>query len=85
MKFWFVYIAKTSTNKYYTGITTDPKRRVVQHNAGKGALMALEQGPFEIVYVSRPFANKSQARRREIQVKDWSQEKKLKLISGRWQ
>ncbi len=45
-------------------------------------MMAIEHGPFELVYVSPPFPNKSLARKREIQVKDWSQAKKLKLISG---
>ncbi|MEX1052070.1 MAG: GIY-YIG nuclease family protein [Patescibacteria group bacterium] len=82
MKPWFLYIAKTRTKKFYTGITTDPQKRIRDHNAGKGAMMALEHGRFELVYVSAPFLNKSLARKREIQIKDWSQAKKLKLISG---
>lgn len=81
---WFLYIALTRTGKYYTGITTDPKRRIAEHNSGEGALMGIEHGPFKLVYVSPPIANKSLARKREIQVKDWSQDKKLKLIFGEW-
>lgn len=84
MSQWFVYIAKTKTGKFYTGITTNPTRRILEHNSGKGALMGIEHGPFSLVYISPPIANKSLARRREIKIKDWSQEKKLKLISGEW-
>ena len=46
--------------------------------------MAREQGPFELVYVSAQFPNKSEARKREIQVKGWTKDKKKKLISGEW-
>jgi len=45
-------------------------------------MMATEQGPFNLVYISPAIPNKSFARKREIQIKDWSQAKKLKLISG---
>lgn len=46
--------------------------------------MATDQGGFKLKYVSPPFGSKSEARSREIQVKKWSREKKLKLISGEW-
>ena len=81
---WFVYIAEARTGRYYVGITTDPKKRIGKHNNGKGSRMAKQQGPFELRYVSGPFSTKSEARKREIQVKDWSQAKKKKLISGEW-
>ncbi len=84
MSKWFLYIARTNTGRFYVGITTDPNRRITEHNSGKGAFMAIEQGPFELVYASQAFHSKSVARKREIQVKDWSQAKKLKLISGKW-
>ncbi|MBI2327473.1 GIY-YIG nuclease family protein [Candidatus Curtissbacteria bacterium] len=81
---WYVYIAKAKTGRYYTGITTSPDKRIIKHNSGKGLKFAIEQGPFELVYVSEAFPNKSEARKREIQIKGWSREKKLKLISGEW-
>jgi len=46
--------------------------------------MAKQQGPFTLVYISTQFSNKSQARKREIQLKKWSREKKEKLINGEW-
>ncbi|MBI4034003.1 MAG: GIY-YIG nuclease family protein [Candidatus Brennerbacteria bacterium] len=82
--FWYVYIAEAKTFRYYTGITTNPTARVVKHNLGKGSRMAMQQGPFRIVYVSPPFSDKSKARKREIQIKGWNRIKKEKLIRGEW-
>ena len=81
---WYVYIAKAKTGRYYTGITTNPNKRIIKHNSGKGSRFAIEQGPFDLVYISKAFPGKSEARKREIQIKGWSREKKLNLISGAW-
>jgi len=69
---WYVYIAQTKTKRYYTGITTNPERRIIVHNLGKGSQFAKEQGPLTMVYISAPFLNKSIARKREVQIKKWS-------------
>ncbi|MFQ6083820.1 MAG: GIY-YIG nuclease family protein [Candidatus Aminicenantia bacterium] len=81
---WYVYIAKSKTGKYYTGITTNPQERIIKHNKGKGSQLAKQQGPFSLLYTSHPFLNKSQARKREIQIKGWGRKKKEKLINGEW-
>ncbi len=81
---WFVYIAKTDKGIYYTGITPNPLARIEKHNNGQGSQLARQQGPFELVYISEPFANKSGARIREAQIKGWSRNKKEKLIKGEW-
>lgn len=81
---WYVYIAKAITGYYYTGITNNPESRIIKHNSGKGSQMAIQQGPFELVYVSEEFPNKSIARKREIQIKKWNRGKKEKLIKGEW-
>lgn len=82
---WFVYIAEARTGRYYTGISTDPHRRMEDHNRGKGAKLAHDQGAFAIRYVSPPFLSKFSARKREIQIKGWIREKKEKLIRGEWE
>ena len=82
--FWYVYIAKTRNGYYYTGITTNPQNRVKKHNQGKGSQMGRQQGPFMLVYKSSPVINKSQARKREAQIKGWTRQKKEKLINGEW-
>ena len=81
---WYVYIAKAKTGFYYTGITTNPGKRILKHNIGKGSLMGVQQGPFTLVYTSQPFNNKSEARLREVQIKRWSRVKKEKLIKREW-
>ena len=82
---WFVYIAKAKTDRYYVGITTNPQRRIINHNEGNGSQLARQQGPFLLRYISKPFINKSTARKREIQIKGWSRQKKEKLINGEWE
>lgn len=82
---WYVYIAQAKTGRYYTGITTDPKRRIVDHNRGKGAKFAIDQGKLTLKYISHVFATQSEARKREMQIKGWTREKKEKLIREEWQ
>lgn len=81
---WYVYIAKTRTGRYYTGITTNPSERVIKHNQGKGSQLAKQQGPFTLIYTSKSFLSKSEARKREAQIKGWNRKKKEKLICGEW-
>jgi len=79
---WYLYIARARTGRYYVGITTEPDRRIKEHNKGRGSRMAVNQGPFKLVYVSQPMLNQSEARKREIQVKGWTRQKKERLIIG---
>ncbi|MBU1726927.1 MAG: GIY-YIG nuclease family protein [Candidatus Omnitrophica bacterium] len=84
MQNWHVYIARARTDRFYTGITTDVENRIIKHNVGSGSRFAVNQGPLQVVYISKPFSSKSLARKREIQIKNWSRIKKLKLINGDW-
>ena len=81
---WYVYICQANTGRYYTGIAKNPRSRLTSHNSTHGAQFARDQGPFNLVYVSAPFSNKSEARQREVQIKGWVHTKKEKLISGEW-
>jgi putative endonuclease len=65
---WWVYIIEKSGN-FYTGITTDLDNRMRQH--GK-ATPAYIEGP-----VSR-----TEAAKRERQIKGWTRKKKLALIKN---
>jgi putative endonuclease len=76
---WFVYILySVRTGRTYTGITTDPPRRLAQHNAGKGAKATKAGRPWEIVYCERS-ENKSRALKREIEIKKLRRASKLML------
>jgi putative endonuclease len=81
---WFVYIAQARTKRYYVGISTNPTKRMLAHNSGRGAQFAIDQGPLVLVYTSSAFADKSSARMREIQIKKWTRVKKEQLIQGTW-
>lgn len=80
---WFLYIAQARTGRYYVGITTDTKRRIKDHNSGRGCRMAVNQGPFKLVYKSPRLLNQSVARKLEIKIKNWPRLKKQKLIDGK--
>lgn len=82
-KDWQVYIAQSiKTKRFYTGIAKNPKERLKNHNSGRGAKFAIDQGPLRLVYKSG-VCTKSEARKREIQIKSWRTEKKLWLINGK--
>ena len=81
---WHVYIARARTGRYYTGISPNPKKRLEDHNNDRGAKLAHDQGPFTMVYISPPFSDQKLARKREKQIKGWTQAKKEKLIRGEW-
>lgn len=83
-KYWYLYIAKAKTGRYYTGISQNPSKRLIRHNNGSGSKFAKDQGPFTLAYISPAINSYKEAIYYEIKIKDWSQIKKNKLISGEW-
>ena len=77
-KQWVVYILLCKDDTLYTGITDNLKQRVAAHNAGKGAKYTRGRCPLKVVYVEH-CADKSQALRREIQIKRLTREEKMAL------
>ncbi|HBO34583.1 MAG TPA: hypothetical protein DD636_07595 [Anaerolineaceae bacterium] len=65
---------------YYTGWTTDPLRRLKQHNAGRGARYTRMNAPSELVYVEE-VADHSAALKREAEIKHLKHPKKAALVS----
>jgi putative endonuclease len=76
---WFLYIVKGKDDSLYTGITTDLTRRVNEHNLGIGAKSLRGKLPVELVY-SEEYDSQHEARKREVAIKSWKREYKLKLI-----
>lgn len=76
---WFLYIVKSRDDSLYTGITTDLKRRVQEHNLGRGAKSLRGKLPVELVYFEE-YDAQNEARKREEAIKGWKREYKLKLI-----
>lgn len=78
---WEVYIIQATSGKLYTGITNNLDRRFADHqNGGKGARFFRFSGPKRIVF-REMHSNRSEATRREIQIKKMSRMQKLELIS----
>ena len=66
----FLYILQSlSTQRFYIGSTTDPKRRLAEHKRGQTP-STRNRGPWRIVYLEK-FATLSEARRRERELKAW--------------
>ena len=78
---WSVYIARCGDGSLYTGITTDIKRRELEHNTSNklGSKYLRGKRPIRIVYYET-HQTQSDARKRESAIKNWTREYKLKLI-----
>ena len=79
-----VYILKCSDNTLYTWITTDLKKRLKQHNWEIlwWAKYTRARQPVELLY-SEDSENRSEASKREYQIKKMKREEKMKLIEKR--
>jgi putative endonuclease len=75
---WYVYILRCADGTLYTGVTTDPERRLREHNAGGklGARYTRARRPVELAYQEQA-ANRAEACRREAAIKKLSREAKL--------
>lgn len=77
---WFVYILLCADNSLYTGASPDPEQRLLTHLAGKGAKYTRSHKPLKILYQAA-FASKSEALKRELEIKSWSREKKIRELT----
>ncbi|MBN2386596.1 MAG: GIY-YIG nuclease family protein [Anaerolineales bacterium] len=75
----YCYILECADGTYYTGWTTDPERRLRQHNTGRGARYTRTRRPVRLVYVE-PQPDRSSAMRRERKIKTLPHLKKQALI-----
>lgn len=76
---FFCYIVKCANGNYYTGWSTDPVRRMKQHNKGAGAKYTRFHRPVTLVYVEE-LPDRSEAMKREHAIKTMPRSKKEALI-----
>lgn len=82
MKSLFVYILKCSDLTYYTGVTNNIERRLIEHqSAYSDTSYTAQRLPVELVYFTE-IQGELQAIAKEKQIKRWSQAKKEALING---
>lgn len=77
---FYVYILECSDNTLYCGYATDLDARVKTHNDGKGAKYTRGRLPVKVVYQEN-YPTKSQALKRELEIKKLSRQAKLNLIA----
>ncbi|GAP08182.1 MAG TPA: GIY-YIG nuclease family protein [Anaerolinea thermolimosa] len=77
----FCYILECADGTYYTGWTTDPRRREAQHNDGRGARYTRQRRPVRLVYVEEQF-DRAAAMRRERQLKNLTHAQKKALAES---
>lgn len=75
----YVYILLCSDGTLYTGYTTDPSRRLEEHNKGTGAKYTRSRLPVSMVYIEEG-SDLSWGLRREAAIKKLTRREKLKLI-----
>jgi len=77
---FYVYILKCKDKTLYTGITTDLKRRVTEHNSSNlGAKYTCARRPVKLVYF-KEFKTRSEATKEEWRIKHLKKEEKLEII-----
>ncbi len=75
----FCYILECIDGTLYTGWTTDPERRVNQHNKGVGARYTRTRRPVKLVYLEEQ-PDKITALKRERAIKALPRKKKMELF-----
>ena len=79
---YYLYIIKCADKTLYTGITTDLKRRIGEHNSTKlGAKYTSSRRPVKLVF-SKKFKNRSFASKEESRIKKLKRANKLAFIDG---
>ncbi len=77
---WVVYLVRCVDRSLYCGVTNDIKRRLLEHNLGRGAKYTKSRTPVVLVGIS-PEMTKRDAFRLEYRIKKVSAAKKLSELT----
>lgn len=84
IKYLYVYIAKCNDGTYYTGVTNNIEKRLIQHNEGSNQdSYTFKRRPVSIVFYEL-FTDYNLAIDWETRIKKWSVKKKEALINSDW-
>ena len=75
----YTYIVRCADDTLYCGWTNHLSERVAAHNAGRGAKYTRSRRPVVLAYYEA-FETKSEAMRRECQIKKMTRKEKLEMI-----
>lgn len=77
----YVYLLRCADDTLYTGWTTDLKRRLARHQAGRGAKYTRARLPVSLAYYEQ-LATNTAARQREYQLRHLPRATKLRLVAS---
>ncbi len=83
MKFNYVYILLCFDGTFYTGMTNDLERRLIQHKSGRKGSYTYSRRPLKLKW-SLQCTSPTEAIKIEKQIKGWSHRKKDALIKENW-
>ena len=79
---YYVYILICKDGAFYTGYTQNVEARMKLHKLGRGAKYVRTHQPEKVVYLEK-FETRSEAMKREREIKRLTRAEKLKLTSLR--
>ena len=79
---YYVYLIQCEGGTIYTGITTDLERRFKEHSDKTGGHYTRAHKVEKILYTEK-YPARSEALKREAEIKKFSREEKLKLIENK--
>lgn len=77
---WFVYVILCSDGSFYTGISNNVSERFKEHQSGKGGRYTRSRKVIKVIYQEK-LNSKSEALKREIEIKSWSREEKIQKLN----
>lgn len=77
---WYLYILLCKDSSLYTGITNNLEKRFQEHLNGKGGRYTRSHIPIKIIY-QETFNSKSEALKKEFEIKSWTRVKKIKSLN----
>lgn len=78
---WLTYILLCENGSFYTGSTNNLEKRFRDHLNGKGARYTKIHKPIKVVFTEK-FESKSEALKREAQIKKLTKKEKNNLINN---
>ena len=76
----YMYVVECRDGSYYTGYTTDVKKRIAVHNSGKGAKYTRARLPVKLIY-AQGFDSKEEAMSAEVLLKRKKRAQKERFLS----
>lgn len=76
---WFVYVIQCVDGSLYTGSTNNLEKRFSEHKMGKGGRYTRAHKAIKMIY-SEKLSSQSEVLKREMEIKSWNREKKIKIL-----